>query len=68
MTPTEREEAIRYHEDRISEMERGEIRWYREDTAGRLTVDDTERMLQITKASLALHRQLARLDCCETNR
>lgn len=59
MTPREREGAIRDREDRIGEMERGEVRWYREDEEGRLTVDDTARMLRITKVSLTFHRQLA---------
>lgn len=46
---------------RIAEMERGDIRYYREGPDGRLNVDDTSRMLEVYRQSLSWYRQLLRL-------
>lgn len=54
-------ESIRPVEGRIAEMERGDIRHYREDCEGRLCVDDTPRMLRAARALLRLRKRIALL-------
>lgn len=58
-------EEVAYHvkaisalQGRIAEMQRGEIRHYREAPDGCLNVDDTPRMVEVAEASVRLHRQI----------
>lgn len=57
-------DPIRYHKEAIAalqkdveEMNENRLRHIKEGVDGRLSVDDTENMLRVTKAQIEIHRE-----------